>query len=281
MASLAIRHRTSLIEVGAHLDLPGETVAEPGGQASRGRAEDWLAVRLARLLRAAGMDPSERRSDLRICHRSVEQHVLAKLGWGLGLGLAGLFLGLLLSPVTGVVGAVLLWVICSVGGFYIPELRLTNAATEARRAFRHAYGGYLDLVNVMLAAGAGPESALHAASESGGGWVFAEIRNALDTARRTRQSIATTFAELGDELGVVELEELAASVALIGRQGARVRDSLATKADALRTQQMAETEAQAEAATERMTLPVALLLACFLVLLGYPAVVMISQTGSG
>ena len=50
---------------------------------------------------------------------------------------------------------------------------------------------------------------------------------------------------------------LAASVALAGSHGARIRRSLAAKADSLRAHQVAETESAAESATERMAIPVA------------------------
>ena len=42
-----------------------------------------------------------------------------------------------------------------------------------------ALSSYLDLVDVVLAGGAGIETALEAAAEAGDGWAFAEIRGAL------------------------------------------------------------------------------------------------------
>jgi tight adherence protein C len=65
---------------------------------------------------------------------------------------------------------------------------------------------------------------------------------------------------------------LAASVSLAGTEGAKVRASLAAKAASLRTHELAEAETADQAATERMSLPVVLLFAGFLVFLGYPAV---------
>lgn len=280
LISLGARSRPSLSEVGSRLEVPGRT-AEAGPVATRTVLENRATERMTYLLQTMGMNPSRRASDLRVARRTVEQHVLAKLTWSLGVGMFMLLIGLLLSGVFGMTPAVLLWVMGTVLGFYVPEMSLTGEASEARKAFRHAYGGYLDLVNVMLAAGAGPESALQTAADSGAGWAFAEIRGALSSARRTRRSVAEAFSELGRELEITELEELAASMALVGRQGARVRSTLGTKADALRAQQLAETEAEAEAATERMAVPVALLLLGFVVLLAYPAVTMISQAGNG
>ena len=53
--------------------------------------------------------------------------------------------------------------------------------------------------------------------------------------------------------------------------------SLAAKADTLRGHQIAETESAAEAATERMTVPVAVLLFGFLVFIAYPAIAQITS----
>ena len=103
------------------------------------------------------------------------------------------------------------------------------------------------------------------------------IRQALNRARLTGQSPWEAFAELGSTLGIAELSELAASVSLAGSHGARIRASLSAKADAVRGHQVAETEAAAESATERMTIPVAVMLAGFLVFIAYPALMEVTS----
>ncbi|HEY8546849.1 MAG TPA: type II secretion system F family protein [Acidimicrobiales bacterium] len=272
----AISARTSLSEVGSTLASPGRPALMPVAS-SRSVFEQRIVVRLVELLRSVGVDPSRRAADLRVARRSVDQHVLSKLTMALVFGAVfGLLVALAGAPAGYVVLVALL---AAFGGFLIPEWILSTEAAKARKGFRHAYGAYLDIVNVMLAAGSGPEAALYTAAESGGGWAFAEIRNALAAARSTQRSIAEAFAALGEELGVVELQELAASIALTGSQGARIRSSLIAKADSLRAQQIVETEGEAESATERMALPVALLLLSFIAFLGYPAVVSIGSVG--
>jgi len=72
------------------------------------------------------------------------------------------------------------------------------------------------------------------------------------------------LGRLGQELGVAELSELAASVALAGTEDGKARASLAAKAASLRTHERAEAETADQAATERMSLPVVLLFAGFL-----------------
>jgi tight adherence protein C len=60
---------------------------------------------------------------------------------------------------------------------------------------------------------------------------------------------------------------------LAGTEGAKVRASLAAKAASVRAHLLADAETQAQAATERMSLPLVLLFAGFLLLVGFPAIV--------
>src|SRR5204863_9825175 len=126
-----------------------------------------------------------------------------------------------------------------------------------------------------LAGAAGTETALAAAADAGDGWAFVEMRRALDRARLLRQSPWDAFADLGTELGVSELQDLAASVRLAGEQGARIQGSLAAKAASLRGQQLARTEAAAHAASERMAVPNVVMFVGFLIFAGYPALISI------
>jgi Flp pilus assembly protein TadB len=150
-----------------------------------------------------------------------------------------------------------------------------DRARARRDAFRTALSAYLDLVNVLLAGAAGTETALAAAAEAGDGWAFAQLRATLERSRALRTSAWDAFDELGAELGVVELQELAASIRLAGEQGAKIKTSLASKAASLRVQQLARTEAAAHAASERMAIPNVVLFLGFLIFAGYPALISI------
>ena len=85
------------------------------------------------------------------------------------------------------------------------------------------------------------------------------------------------LSDLARHTGVSDLDELASSVRLAGTDGARVRASVRTKAASLRTHRLAALEAEAHQATERMTLPVMLLVLGFLLLMGYPAIVHVTN----
>lgn len=267
----------------AQLERPGRSITSSTDARSvgtwAGRSEAAIGVVLARLDLERADD-----ADLALAGRSPERHMAMKLASALagflGSGLVGAtMVAAGLAPSTVVVA--LLCLVAAAFGFLLPDLTLRDEAARRRRAFRHALSAYLDLVNVLLAGGAGIETALFAAADAGDGWSFEYLRTALDRARRTGRSPWDTLTELAASLRVDELAELAASVSLAGSHGARIRSSLAAKADALRGHQLADTEAAAESASERMTIPLAVLLFGFLVLIGYPAIQQITTSTTG
>jgi Flp pilus assembly protein TadB len=156
-------------------------------------------------------------------------------------------------------------------GLRVPDMRLHADAARVRAEMRHTLSAFLDLTVIALAGGAGVDQALTDAAGAGHGPAFARLRQTLATARLLRTSPWPALTELGGRLTVEELVELASSVQLAGAEGAKVRASLAAKASALRGREQGEAEREANAATERMSLPVVLLFAGFLLFLGYPA----------
>lgn len=246
-----------------------------------GESQGGFAARLGRpaadaLTRsgAGWLIPASLRRDLAVLGRSPQRHLAEKVT----LALVGLLFAPAVAALLFLGGARLplgvpLWasLIFMVAGFVLPDLGIHADASRRRRDFRHALSSFLDLVVVALAGG-GVETALADAASVGSGWAFAYLRRALDHARLARETPWAALGRLGSELGVGELSELAASVSLAGTEGAKVRASLAAKATSLRTHELAEAETADQAATERMSLPVVLLFAGFLVFLGYPAV---------
>ena len=215
------------------------------------------------------------RRDLTVLGRSPQRHLAEKVTLALGSlllapALAGLLdLGGVEVPLLLPVWAALL---CAVAGFFIPDLGVHRDADARRAEFRHALGSFLDLVVIGLAGGGGVETALTDAASIGSGWAFEHLRRALGTARLQQISPWSALANLGEQLGVADLVELAASVGLAGAEGAKVRASLTAKAASLRTHELAAADGDAQATTERMSLPVVLLFAAFLIFIGYPAI---------
>lgn len=262
----------------ARLERPGRAVADVDAAGGPPSVEHFGRI-ARRALAAVGLaEPSAQLFEL--TDSSPERHAFEKIAGsvagllvpllcGLGLVAMGVHLPPWLMPLASVA--------CAVTGWVLPDLTLREQAEQRRRAFRHALSAYLDLVNILLAGGAGIETALYAAADAGDGPGFEKLRQALDRARLTGQSPWDCFARLGERLSIAELSELAASVSLAGSHGARIRSSLAAKADALRGHQVAEAEAAAEAATERMTIPVTVMLAGFLVFISFPALLEVTS----
>lgn len=215
------------------------------------------------------------RQDLRVIGRSPEEHVARHvLMLAVGLLWAPATFGLMALGGVDVSFVLPVWVSLVFGlvALVIPTLAVRAEAAERRRSFRHALGCFLDLVAVRLAGGAGVDSALAGSAAAGDGWAFAEIRQALTEARLRGEPSWNGLAALGDAIGVTELQELAASAGLAGDEGARVRVSIAAKARSIRMRGLADAEGAAQSASERMSLPVVLLMTGFIVFLGYPAV---------
>lgn len=154
-----------------------------------------------------------------------------------------------------------------------PFRRIALEAESIRRQLDLATAVFLDLVNVMVAGGAGIETSVLAASHSGDGPGFALIRTAILRAQSARVSYWDSLAELGHRVNVSSLIEVAHTVQLAGQHGARVRMSLVTKADSLRKKNLARVEFDEEQRTEKIGLPLVVLFMGFLILVGYPAFV--------
>lgn len=231
-----------------------------------------------RLASGLGLERFVERSveaDLRVVGGTIEDHVASRVVVALvGFALVPVTIALMWAGGVGVSLAVpgLVSPLLALGGFFVPAVTLRSAAAERRRSFRHALSSFLDIVSVSLAGGAGVETALYRSAETGRGWAFAELHHALVTSQLLGQTPWSGLDRLGLDLGVVELQELAASVALAGEDGASVRVSIAAKARALRTRALSDAEADALAATERMSLPIVVLMTGFMVFVVYPSV---------
>jgi len=254
--------------------------AQSGSVAGMTGRAGQLAVRVMEATGLVDLGHLDRR--LRAVGKPIEAHAYEKLVGGL----AGLFLPLGFAAVLAVGGVSMSpgWVAAlavgfGVGGFMWPDLGLSERIERRRRDFRHSLSAYLDLVTIILAGGGGLETALQTSADLGDGWAFTEIRAALRRAQVTNRTPWDVFDELGQELGVDELRELAAAAHLAGDQGARIRASLAAKADSMRAAQTAAIEAQAEAATEKMLLPVVTLVVGMILFVGFGVVQAISTPG--
>ena len=241
-----------------------------GLDAARARWQVW-ALRASRI---GDRDPLSLRQDLAICEISVERHATVKLGFALGgavvpVAMAGVWRA---AGVTAPLAAIAAMSLAAAAvGFVLPDGILARRAARRRRDFRYALSLFLDLVVVVVAGGGGITTALYDAASAGSGWSFSELRRTLHSARLQRRSPWSALNDLADAIGAAELRELASSVELAGNSGARVRDTLRAKAISVRDHELAETEAEALAASERMGAPMVGMFVGLILLVGYPA----------
>ncbi|WP_239338651.1 type II secretion system F family protein [Frankia sp. CiP3] len=230
----------------------------------------------ARLVAAGSLIGGATRRDLAVLGRPVAAHTGEKV--------TAAAVGLLLVPAVSVVftvaGVGVGWslpvggsLLLAAAGFLTPDLGVRVEARRYRADAGHALSAFLDLTVIGLAGGAGVEQALDDAATAGDGPLFTQLRRALDTARLARVPPWEPLGRLGGELGLAALSEMAAAVSLAGTEGATIRASLAAKAVSARTHALTAAEAEAVAATERLSVPVVVLFAGFLVFIGYPAVI--------
>ncbi|MBM0274013.1 type II secretion system F family protein [Micromonospora tarensis] len=230
---------------------------------------------LAAPLRALGLPRQRMRADLAVLERPVALHLadqsLAVLA---GLVLPPAAMAVLAAGGFSFASGMPLWASLAggCGGWWLAESTAHAEASRRRDELRYALSAVLDLVVISLAGGAGLEQALDDACADSHGWAAQRLRRAVDTAHLLRVPPWQALGQLGEDTGVIELHELAATMSLAGTEGARIRDSLTIRAATLRAHQAAALEAQANSATERMSMPVMLLAAAYMLFLLYPAV---------
>ncbi|MEU6578206.1 type II secretion system F family protein [Streptomyces sp. NPDC046805] len=246
------------------------TVPEP----ELDREEVWGRWLLARLERLAGARVPT--TNLALLGQGPGQFLLKKIA------LAAL--GLLCPQV-----ATIPWIIAGVGlPFYVPagvglciaallfitpDLAVRDQAKRAREEFAHALSAYLDLVALKRAADAGPAEALEKAAEVGEGWPFLYLQGALRRARLEKIPPYQALTELAHAYDLPVLDDVADIMRGSATDGAAVYKALRARTAALNAELLADQSAEANAASEKMTAPGALLAVLVMLLMAFPAVI--------
>lgn len=270
--------RVSLARRVAAFDLGANGQARPASRAPEGRESQFsrkLGSVLARFCAEQGWEFPSLRANLSLAGKSFESFLATKLLLAVfGLLLAPVMLTVLTVFGINVPVVVPVWagLLLAAIFFFLPDIELKQKVNKRRRDFRHAIGAFLDLVAMNLSGGRGVPEALMSASEIGTGWAMWRIRDALVNARITGQTPWQALGALGEEVRVNELRDLAAALSLVAEDGAKVRESLTTRAVSLRRRELAELQGQAAERSQSMLVAQMLLAAAFLVFLVYPAV---------
>jgi hypothetical protein len=237
-----------------------------------GPLERALGRAAARMAQSLNLD--RHRADLAITGTTPTRMATEKLGYAF----VGLAFPVLLSSILAIAGLtppvvipLVAGLVLAVGMSFLPEIELRRRAAGARVQMRRTVCVYLELVALERAADAGAVEALERAAAIGDGPGFAHIRDALLRARLEGRTPWQQLSDLALELDVPELGDVADIMRLSGEDGAAVLPTLRARAASLRTWLLQSEVTAANEASERMSIPVALLGVAFMALLGFPA----------
>ncbi|MET9607032.1 type II secretion system F family protein [Streptomyces sp. NPDC006512] len=241
------------------------------------RDERWGQWLLERLAEAPGVRIPYK--DLALVGTTPGRFLLTKVALaGAGLLLPPLstipllLLGvpLYLPAIVGILAGVVLW--------FAPDLALRDKAKRARAEFAHAMAAYLDLVALRRAGNVSAEQAMEQAAQVGKGWAFQRIQEALARSRVDKVPHWESLARLTAELDLPVLDDLAAIMRQSADDGASVYSTLRSRAKNLRTELLAAQAAAANANSEKMTAPGALMAVLVMLLIAFPGVIRMINT---
>lgn len=240
------------------------------------RRQELLGRWTARQLARRGVEFTSLRQDLALLGRTYEQ----TLGRKITLAVAGLVAAALCVGAAAQAGAalppglpVVMAIVLSVTFFYAPDLEARREAARRRDEFRKSLSAYLDLVQLEMAGEAAPAEALPTAANLGETWSFALIRATIYQSRQAGRSPWLELADLGQRIGVRELYDLGQLIHLVAHDGARVRSTLAARAQTMRRRQLADLQELAGRADQSLRLTQMIIGLGFIVFIGYPAIV--------
>ena len=283
LVRMFIKPRANVLSTIARIDagrggyLGGATASAAGERVLGGvdRARETLGRRLEAEANARGWAFGKLRRDLAVMNRPFAAMLATKAFFALG---AMVFIPIVLFlfsaigiTAPGAAPAIVTLAFMALA-FFLPDLALRQEAEKRRRDFRHVVGSFLDLVAMNLAGGRGLPEALMTASTIGEHWAMARIRQALANARLMGMTPWQALGELGDDLGVEELRDLAGALGLAADDGAKIRSSLSARAATLRRKEMAESEGEAGERSQSMLVAQLLICSAFLLFLVFPAV---------
>ena len=221
--------------------------------------------------------------DCRMIGRSLEAHALAKItglvvgaallgGGGTIMRLLGFNLPALILVALGGMGALL--------GWWLPDSLLKTEADKERKFFQQAAESWLELAGQLVTAGSDTYAALVTAASYSTQPVFVTLRDTLRVSAARGEPPWTGLRRLSDERRLLFLDPFCAALELAGTTGAGSRDTILAQVDSARSKAMHEADAAAASAGEKMGAPLALIGGAFMILIGYPPLAGIMDTGS-
>ncbi len=218
----------------------------------------------------------DRWADLRVVDYGIENVVYSQILTSVAGFVLPLILFLVILPVGGLTlppaVALLVGVAGAAGGFYLPLHTLKRDAEVRRREFVAGLVHYVSFVDVMVSGGNSIDGSFEFGAELGEGWVWEELRFAIASASSATMAPYRALYDLGQELGVIELTNLARRLEQTQATGSAIGPALRSLADALARDQARQVKVLDDEVTEKMTFPLMVVLFSLLTFFGIAAV---------
>lgn len=253
---------------------PAGVSTSPTGASS---GTDQIGLWMMRTLPTGWLAPS--RADLAILRKPLHQFYGEKVLFGA----AGLFLPLVVATFAALAGVMFgfsfplylpigLSLAAAVGLSFIPDYNVRSDAAAARKSFRHALAIYIDLVSMQRRRNAQPRQAMETAAAAADSWVLLRLREVLTRSKLTGDYPWDALTDLGTELDLPDLVEVADIMRLAGDDHAAVYDQLRARSAAMRDALRAEDLSDANSAGVRLWVPTTTLGLIFIMILGVPVI---------
>ncbi|WP_420446163.1 type II secretion system F family protein [Candidatus Poriferisodalis sp.] len=258
------------------LQLPGVDAQAAGVRGATKRATGRLQKDLERKQHLG--------QDATMVGRTLESHALAKLGGFVGGAVVMIVGVMLLSLAFGLSIPLLMTLTSAAGGallgWWLPDSMLKTEAENERVRFKESSEAWLELVAQLVTAGSDAHAALHIASGYSSQPAFAAIRESLVEASAMGEAPWLGLRRLAASRRLRFMDPFIAALELAGTTGAGARQSILSQVDAARSKSLAEADAKAASASEKMGAPLALIGGAFMMLMGYPPLASIMDSST-
>ncbi|MFJ1757645.1 type II secretion system F family protein [Kitasatospora sp. NPDC088134] len=270
------------VDARARLSMGGQPLPEarPDRGARAARLREVIGLQASQFCARQGWEFPVLRADLAMLDRSVEAFLATKVLVGL-LGLLfgpAVFVGLWAAGFTSN-PTLPVWLALVFGAvfFFLPDIEVRGDAKKARAEFVHVLGSFTTLVAGSLAGGRGLPAALKTATEITDCAPMLRLRRELQGARSANLTHWQALDQLGQEIAVPELRDLAIRISLASDDGARIRSSLMATSKTLAERELSETEGKAGAQSQVMLIAQLALVAGFMIFLVYPGLMRVAS----
>jgi tight adherence protein C len=204
---------------------------------------------------------------------TVDRVLAAKAGLAIGGGLIG-FVFVIQNPA---LGYVLLAVVATALGWFLPDLLLYNQAQKRQAQIQMSLPDTLDQITISVEAGLGLEAAMARAGRSGKGPLAEELVRTLQDMHAGR-SRAEALRSLADRAGLADLNRVVLAMVQAENYGVPISRVLNVQSAELRVKRRQYAEERAMKLPVKVLFPMMLCImpALFIVLLG-PAAIRMSH----